>query len=76
MFETNAGESEWRDGAFLLSRKSVSKKLFWCCRGGLTVFALLLFFLLAFRALLCVCSFTRPLRMFEKNAFTTSLNIF
>ena len=40
MFETNAGESEWRDGAFLLSRKNSSGV------AGLCVFALLLLFLL------------------------------
>ena len=50
----------------------VSKKLFWVLPD--CVFLRFFCFFYSFRAL-CLHSFTRPLRMFEKNAFTTSLHL-
>ena len=68
MFETNAG-----------GRATGEMALFCCLEKTLLVLPDCVFlrffcFFYSFRAL-CLHSFTRPLRMFEKNAFTTSLHL-
>ena len=68
MFETNAG-----------GRANGEMALFCCLEKTLLVLPDCVFlrffcFFYSFRAL-CLHSFTRPLRMFEKNAFTTSLHL-